>query len=251
MERNPSSNMDQIHHLLHQLRRPVRFSKPLPPPLRDAMSDQEWHDTIQGDTTDESAAPYPDIPIAQSSDRDPLRDQLWNLAATERCRVSEAWGKEIAAREAPLSPRARDLCVIEISKDLELLRREERSCVREFSRLVNELRKLQKEAAPPQPQAKTSDQPAQVQNLTTEDSAGEYIRENAGASGYVEENTYGQGSAGPTKYPPVANPTRPKSRPADDTWPEMSPAPACVPAISDLSANGRSGAPASPRAEVA
>ena len=147
------------------------------------------------------------------SDRDPLRDQLWNLAATERRRVSEAWGKEIAAQEAPLSPRARDLCVIEISKDLELQRREERSCVREFSRLVNELRKLQKEAAAPQQQAKTSDQPAQVQNLTTEDSAGEYIRENAGASGYVEENTCEQGDTGPTKCPPAASPETPGRAP--------------------------------------
>jgi hypothetical protein len=116
---------------------------------------------------------------------------------------------------------------------------------------VNELRKLQKEAAAPQPQAKTSDQPEQVQNLTTEDSAGEYIRENAGASGYVEENTCEQGSAGPTICPPATSPTQPRPRPADDAWPEMSPAPACEPAISDLSANGRSGAPAGPRAEVA
>jgi hypothetical protein len=244
-------NMEQILDLLHQLRRPARFSEPLPTPLPDAMPDQEWQKTLKEDADDESPAPNPQIPVAEGSDRDPLRERLWNLAGAELRRATEPWQQAIAAQEAPLSPRARDLCVIEISKDLELLRREERSCVREFSRLVNELRKLQKEAAPPQPQAKTSDQPAQVQNLTTEDSAGEYISENAGASGYVEENSCEQGSAGPTKCPPVASPTRPKPRPADDTGPELSPAPACEPAISHLPANGRGAAPASPRAEAA
>jgi hypothetical protein len=250
MQKNPGPNMEQILDLLHQLRRPAGFSEPLPPPLPNAMSDQDWHDTLKEDADDESPAPNPQIPVAEGSDRDPRRERLWHLAGAEMRRATEAWQQAIAAQEAPLSTRARDLCVIEISKDLELLRREERSCVREFSRLVNELRKLQKEAAAPQPQAKMSDQPAQVQN-STEDSAGEYIRENAGAPGYVEENTCEQGSAGPTKRPPVASPTRPEPRPADDTWPEMSPAPACEPALSDLPANGRGGGPASPRAEAA
>jgi len=189
MELNPGSNMDQIHHLLHQLRRPARFSKPLPPPLPDAMSDQEWQDALQGDSADESAVPPPDIPIAQKSDRDPLRDQLWNLAAAERDRVSETWGKEIAAQEAPLSPRARDLCAIEVSKELELLRREERSCIREFSRLVIELRKIQKEAAAPRSQAKLSNQPSPAQTSATENEAEKEAAENEGASGDVVENS--------------------------------------------------------------
>jgi len=188
MEQNPSSNMDQIHHLLHQLRRPERFSKPLPPPLSDAMSDQEWHDTLQGDATDESAVPHPDIPIAQKGDRDSLREQLWNLAASERLRVAETWGKEIAAQEAPLSPRARDFYVLEISKELELMRREERSCVREFSRLVKELRTTQKEAAAAQPQAKLSSQSSQAQASAREDEA-EELAENEDASGDADENT--------------------------------------------------------------
>ena len=214
MERNPSSNMDQIHHLLHQLRRPAGFSKPLPPPFPDAMSDQEWHATLQGDATDESAVPRPDIPIAQECDRDPLREQLWNLAATEGLRVSEVWGKEIAAQEAPLSPRARDLCVIEISKELELLRREERSCIREFSRLVSELRKMQKEAAAPQPQAKLSNQPAQAQASNSEDETAEEVAENEGASGDVDENTEEGVSQGMTDCPTQISGNSPAASPS-------------------------------------
>jgi hypothetical protein len=214
MERNPSSNMDQIHHLLHQLRRPAGFSKPLPPPFPDAMSDQEWHATLQGDATDESAVPRPDIPIAQECDRDPLREQLWNLAATEGLRVSEVWGKEIAAQEAPLSPRARDLCVIEISKELELLRREERSCIREFSRLVSELRKMQKEAAAPQPQAKLSNQPAQAQASNSEDETAEEVAENEGASGDVDENTGEEVGQGMTDCPTQISGNSPAASPS-------------------------------------
>ena len=211
MELNPSSNMEQIHHLLHQLRRPAHFSKPLPPPLPDAMSDQEWHDTLQGDATDESAVPQPDIPIAQKSDRDPLREQLWSLASTERLRVAKTWGREIAAQEAPFSPRARDLSVLEISKELELLRREERSCVREFARLVNELRTMQKEAAATQSQPRLSVQPAQVQASSGEEEAEKEVAENEGASGDVVENTeegFGQEAV-------MANPSAAETKPSE------------------------------------
>jgi hypothetical protein len=178
------------------------------------MSDQEWHATLQGDATDESAVPRPDIPIAQECDRDPLREQLWNLAATEGLRVSEVWGKEIAAQEAPLSPRARDLCVIEISKELELLRREERSCIREFSRLVSELRKMQKEAAAPQPQAKLSNQPAQAQASNSEDETAEEVAENEGASGDVDENTEEGVSQGMTDCPTQISGNSPAASPS-------------------------------------
>jgi hypothetical protein len=205
------------------LRCPERFSEPLPPPLRGAMSDQEWHDTLEGDTTDESAVPDLEIPVAEGSDRDPLRDQLWNLASTERRRVTEAWEKEIAAQEAPLSSRARDLSVIEIGKDLELLRREERSCIREFSRLVNELRKLQKEAAAPQPQAKTSDQASQTQASASEDDAEEETAENAGASGYVEENRFEQPGAVSTKRPSAPTQPGPEASPPRDVLTELRP----------------------------
>jgi hypothetical protein len=143
---------------------------------------------------------------------------LWDLADAELRQAAERWQEAIAAKEAPLSGRARDLLVTEIDKDLELLRREERSCVREFSRLGNELRKLQKEAAATQEQAKTSDQPSQAQSEAEEAEAGDLpadwrvdlrsmprrpeaavaasagndAHENAGASGYVKENTSGQ-----------------------------------------------------------
>jgi len=227
MEQNPSTNMDAIHDLLRQLRFPASFSTPAPPALPGAMSDEEWNDELEEDTIDESPEPAPPIPVAEGSDRDPLRKELWDLADAELRQAAERWQEAIAAKEAPLSGRARDLLVTEIDKDLELLRREERSCVREFSRLGNELRKLQKEAATTQEQAKTSDQPSQAQSEAEEAEAGDLpadwrvdlrsmprrsettvaatgghdAHENAGASGYVEENTSGQPGLVPTQRP--------------------------------------------------
>ena len=233
-KQNPSTNMDEIHDLLCQLRFPASFSTPAPPALPGAMSDEEWNETIEEETNDESPKPSPQIPVAEGSDRDPLREELWNLADAELREAAESWQEAIAAKEAPLSARARDLLVTEIDKDLELLRREERSCVREFSRLGNELRKLQKEAASPQAQAQTSDQRSQAQSeaedagegvlpadcsvdlrstylrstprrsetaATAAANAGHDAHENAGASGYVEENTSKQPRAASTKRP--------------------------------------------------
>jgi hypothetical protein len=231
MEKNPSTNMNEIHDLLCQLRFPASFSTPAPPALPGAMRDEEWNDEVEEETNDESAE-FP-IPVAEGSDRDPLREQLWNLVDVELHEAAESWQKAIAAKEAPLSARARDLLVAEIDKDLELQRREERSCVREFSRLGNELRKLHKEAAEHQAQAKTSDQPSQAQSEPEDAGAGALsagcsvdlgsmprrsetttaardARENAGASGYVEENTSKQPRAASTKRP-----SAPTQAPAD------------------------------------
>ena len=251
MQQNPGPNMEQILDLLRQLRRPARFSKPLPAALPDAMSDQEWQDAIEGGTPDESAVPDPQIPVAEGSDRDPLREQLWNLAGEERRRATESWQQAIATQEAPLSAQTRDLLVVEINQELELLRREERSCCREFSRLVNELRKLQKEAAAPQTQAKTSDQPSQVQNLATEDAAGENIAVNEGASGYVEENTRELPRAVPTKRPPAPTQSEPEAGPSHDNLTELGRARAAVVPSLVLPGDLRAVDSASPRPEAA
>jgi hypothetical protein len=162
---------------------------------------------------EESADPGLEIPVAEGPERDPLRAQLWNLAADELRQVTESWQKKIAEQEAPLSACARDLIAMEVTKKLELLRREERSCFREFSRLTSDLLKLQKasEVRDQKPKAKNQEQQPQVQDAgaqadraaenenegaaampsTADASAGAgRDDENEGASGYVEENTH-------------------------------------------------------------
>jgi hypothetical protein len=187
------------------------------------MSDQEWQGVVKGVEADESSLRDPEIPVAQGNDRDALREQLWHLAAKELRLATEQWQKAIAAQEAPLSARSRDLLAFEVSKELELMRREERSCFREFARLIRDLMKLQKESevrraksegegqhqrpqeqnSPtlaqhsrtgaaavgetiPAPPAVTA---LQAQNTDAEDGTEKNIGKNEGASGYVEENT--------------------------------------------------------------
>jgi hypothetical protein len=145
MQQHRGTHMEQILLLLQQLRRPHRFTSPAPPPLPEPMSDQEWQGVVKGVEADESSLRDPEIPVAQGNDRDPLREQLWRLAAKELRLATEQWQKTIAAQEAPLSARSRDLLAIEVSPELELMRREERSCFREFARLIRDLMKLQKE----------------------------------------------------------------------------------------------------------
>ncbi len=146
MQQHRGTHMEQILLLLQQLRRPHCFTSPAPPPLPEPMSDQEWQGVVKGVEADESSLRDPEIPVAQGNDRDALREQLWRLAAKELRRATEQWQKAVAAQEAPLSPRSRDLLALEVSKELELMRREERSCFREFARLIRDLMKLQKES---------------------------------------------------------------------------------------------------------
>ena len=185
----PSSGVqgERIVRLLDPLREPRRFSQPLPAPLPDAMNDAEWQGVLDAELR-ESSVSVSSAAVAEGAERDSLREQLWNLAGEELRRATEQWQAKIAAQEAPLSPRARDLAVIELDKEMELLRREERSCVREFGRLGNELRKLQKESARGEQQPKKREQPSEGQAAENDEGFENDSPENEGASGYVEEN---------------------------------------------------------------
>jgi hypothetical protein len=227
MAQNPSETMDQILELLHQLRRPRRFTQPPPPPLPDALSDEEWQDVLNDDEGDESCVPDPEIKVAQGKERDPLREQLWDLAAEERRRATESWQEAIAAKEAPLSIRARDVFIMKISKAMELMRREERACFREFWRLGNDLRKLQKEVSGQMANVKDCSQPSQVQASDTEDAEDSALK-NEGTSGYVEENTSDLQDTVATKCPPAASQPEPEPMLSDDVLTEMIPVPAAV-----------------------
>ena len=133
--------------LLHRLRKPDRFTDPAPPPLPEPMSDQEWQGVLNADEADESSMPaIPKSPWrrARTAIRCANSCGAWR---PKRLRLAtEQWQKAVAAQEAPLSPRSRDLLAFEVSKELELMRREERSCFREFARLIRDLMKLQKES---------------------------------------------------------------------------------------------------------
>ena len=147
IEQNPGAGLEEILDRLHRLRRPRRFTAPPPPLFSEAMSDAEWREITANGEPEPDEIPDPDIEVAEAKERDPLRKELWKLAADARQATTDRWRRAIAAQEGPLSAPARDLLVMEMSAELELTRREERSCVREFARLSRELTKLRKESA--------------------------------------------------------------------------------------------------------
>ncbi len=222
MEQSPSESMEQILDLLHQLRRPERFTEPPAPPAHEAMGDDEWQQTVEGDEEDELTLSDSETEVAEGEARDPLREQLWNLAADELREATESWAEEIAALEAPLSISERDVLVVEISKELELMRREERSCFREFCRLGNELRKLQKESEVQD----NRDQPPQFEAPPeSEDAPKASIAKNAGPSGYVDENKGALSGVAAKEYPCSAGPSRIPPAPGRDILTELTSAP--------------------------
>jgi len=225
MVQNPSPNLEYLLDLLHQLRRPRRFTTPAPPPLPEAMSDEEWQEVLREEAAGECSVPDDEIKVAQGQKRDPLREELWNLAAEELRRATEALQKDIAAQEAPLSLRARDFYVTQISGDLELHRREERACFREFWRLGNDLKKLQTPLQVPGQKASVEDghQPSRVQASGSEVATEEI--ENQGASGYVEENTGRLEDPEMTKGPLGTSPREPQPASSDDLLSGMDPVP--------------------------
>lgn len=230
-EQSPSANLDEILDRLYALRRPHRFTKPAPPPLPDPMSDQDWREDQRGDEDREPCVLDPEIPVAEGKERDPLREQLWNLIGEELRRATEVWEKAIAAQEAPLPTATRDVHVMGNSKQLELLWREERSCAREYARLLRELLRLQKAAGKPGRQSESKGRnhfeaegregtgapshddawPAGASAAVGEGKKEESDTKNAGASGYVEENTETGNSAVVTKCPPDTSQPHPEA----------------------------------------
>jgi len=107
MEKNPGPNMDKILDLLIQLRHPARFSEPLPAALAGAMSDQDWHETLNNDAAGEYPAIDFEGAVAEGADREPLREELWNLAGEELRRAKEAWERDRRPGGAAFAPRPR------------------------------------------------------------------------------------------------------------------------------------------------
>jgi hypothetical protein len=89
--------------------------------------------------------------------------------------------------------------------------------------LGNDLRKLQKEASVPDQKAQDRDQQPRVQASGSEEAAAENMAENAGASGYVKENTQELEGAVGTERPPTASQPEPEPVPSDEVFAELSP----------------------------
>ena len=112
---------------------------------------------------EDAPIPWPETPIAEGAERDELREDLGRLAEHEFEMESAAWEPQIAEHQRALSRIEQDEVQAEPHRHAELMRREEERCFRQFVRLGNFLMNFQKHAAT--------------------------RAENAGSSGYIDENT--------------------------------------------------------------
>ena len=180
-------SLGDILDLMHRLRKPARGAEPsgkaaappeaLGPPsapnaerpaeggveaAADSADDPYLRDLAEMDDED-APIPWPEIPIAEGAERDELREDLGRLAEHEFEMESAAWEPQIAERQRALSHIEQDEVQAEPHRHAELMRREEERCFRQFVRLGNFLMNFQKHAAK--------------------------RAENAGSSGYIDENT--------------------------------------------------------------
>ena len=144
MKHDSGPGMQNILHLLHRLRRPLRFTEPLPPPMQEAMSDDDWEIAPDIFAEGAEAVPaHPEIAVAEAEERDGLREELRQLVEEEIRLNDETWEKALAEHEAPLPQLERDRLAADVHTNTALLRRDESSCSREFWRTANMLMKLQ------------------------------------------------------------------------------------------------------------
>ena len=137
------SRLERILDLLHRLREPAQLPPALPLPP-GAASDENWQQYLALDAEDGAeAVPGPEIPIAEGEERDELREELRYLVQQEHEAVDAVWEPFFAKHLAPMTLAERDEAVMVIEGQLERLRREEESCLRQFWRLTNLLMKMQ------------------------------------------------------------------------------------------------------------
>ena len=199
--------MVDIMELLHRLQEPQPFPPApgeLPP---QATSDSDWEQklAILEEEDEGFRVPQPDVPVAEGPERDASREQLLELAAQEQRELEAVWDPIFERYQKPLTPTERDQAASEWDHTLDLLRRQEESCFRQFWRLGTFLMKIQKSGdrsqeteARRQETGVGSPRPGWGVGKGDSDSClpapNSCPSKNAGASGDVDENTV---SAGP------------------------------------------------------
>ena len=138
---SPSPMMTRIGELLSQLREPLE-GEPTGPTFADPMPDKLW--ATWRDDFSKIEYPVPSaLPAVQGEEREAVRAELWESVDSEQDLNARTWEAELDRQGAPLPIEERDTMALEMSKELDFLRRQEGSAFREFIRLGNFLLKLQ------------------------------------------------------------------------------------------------------------
>jgi hypothetical protein len=124
----------------------------VPGPLpEDATDHNTWAEMLafQEERGEENyPLPHPEIAVAEGEERAELREELRVLAASELDVTEEAWKPYFDKNWRSFTTAERDVLLADpdLSSPMELARREESTCFREFWRLGTILMKMQKQA---------------------------------------------------------------------------------------------------------
>ena len=174
------------------------------PPLDDALEGDLFLRSQAELEQDDFPVPRPHVRVARGEERDELRAELQRLAKYLLEVEHQGCDPAIAEHEAPLTRIELDQVLATPNHHLELMRREEDRCFRQFARLGSLMLKQQARAmkhGEPGP-AMQPDEEDLTMPPGTED-ATMNSPENEGSSGYIDENTDPAKTTGGTDCPDI------------------------------------------------
>jgi len=151
-EDNLEGMAEEIFILMHRLRRPPRAASgsttgdaaadPFDVLASEAAADEDW-ETKEWLEDHDAPIPRPEIPVAEGTERQELRERLQKLVAAEIQALCAAREEERAEHGDGLSAFERDEVIAATGGPEAFLRRQEESCFRRVMRLGTFLTKLQ------------------------------------------------------------------------------------------------------------
>ena len=189
----PTKRTGEIHRLMHRLRKPRQFpSAPVSAPA-GATTDEDWRERVEEMEAVKFPISLPKIPVAEGGDRDPWRQELQQLVLEEQQVSEKALDELVEENGIPLTTFERDHLAASVDGQIDLLRRQEESCFRQFWRMGSFLMKLQdRQDRMEQSEYEVSPQESEVCGDDADAAGPEFsVNENEGASGDLNENTRG------------------------------------------------------------
>lgn len=195
----------QLLDLLARLRKPPQWVPPTEPPPPEATSDADWQAGLQEDEeADEEEDEDEDeaLPVAEGAERTACREALCSVLTARWEMLKSVWDPILAAPVEPLTNLQRDEVAEAVQKQMDLMRRQEESCFREFWRLGSLLIKVQDRATEqeasevPGPETETTAN-SQVSGPKPEATADSEVRVSKSEVGANSEVTAAAGACGP------------------------------------------------------
>jgi hypothetical protein len=136
------SDGERVLALLHRLRKPQNELPAAGCESDEATGDDDWQHLLSTQEDDDFHIPHSRTPVAQGDEREGWREEL-RAVALEEWRSIENRLEVLAAKNQPFTNGQRDRLAGDMSPQIDLMRRQEDACYRNFFRLGNFLMKIQ------------------------------------------------------------------------------------------------------------